>query len=239
MTQTNVQTDNATDVLEGTVWVTGVPRWLWTAVFLCTTGLALAGKIVLGLHFFGPAIYRLEQLPFAIWWGPLLIVSLLAGPPIVVLHGSRTWMRSYFPEVVALTWNGDGVELGDGRTISWREFKYIYMGFAKRREVLTIATDAFGPQTAIQIPKSLLLDPEQALDHLKRAKYHYMQRNCAQDVTSKMAEAQLAVKRRLIEAYGKTTSQLVAEGLPADQLGLQTYFACEEAKRAFGKPEAA
>ncbi len=141
-------------------------------------------------------------------------------------------------ELLPGTWNGDGLELSDGRTISWREFKYVYMGFAERREVLTIATDTFGPEGAILIPKSALLDPEQAVDQLKRAKRHYTCRDAALDVASKFVVAQLAAKRRLVEAYGKTTSELIAEGLPAGRgMALPTYFAVEEVEKVFGKPE--
>lgn len=168
--------------------------------------------------------HQIEQLPCSLFWVALVLAAFSLAPYAILQHGSRRWLRRFYPDVPALRWNAMRIALLDGRTIPWADVKLIWVNPLKANS-LEIHTDLWGKNGKVVIHRMLLLDPEGAHREIKSAFVEFKTRANQVRLTRNMRVIEAEARKNWSNAMAKTTSQLRAEGIPTtDAMALFRYF---------------
>jgi hypothetical protein len=210
--------------VEGTVWATGTPRWLRAALHIWATVVLLSAKKLSQIYADTALAHQIEQLPYSLFWIIVVLGAVSLGPYAILQHGSRRWLRSFFPDVRALQWDTTRIILSDGRVIPWADVKQIWMNRG-RANSLEIFTDLWGKDGKVMLHRMLLLDPEKAYDQLKSAFVKSKTIAFEPKFQRSMKSIEAEARQNWSDAMSKTTSQLRAEGIPTtDSMAVFGYF---------------
>jgi hypothetical protein len=214
----------AQSAVEGTVWATGIPRWIRNALYIWALIILLSAKIMSRLYADTALAHQIEQLPYSLFWIALVLAAFSLAPYAILQHGSRRWLRRFYPDVPALQWNATRITLSDGRTIPWSDVKLIWVNPFKAN-CLEIYTDLWGKNGKVVIHRMLLLDPEGAHRDMKSAFVEFKTKVNQVRLTRSMKAIEAEARENWSNAMAKTTSQLKAEGIPTtDPMALFGYF---------------
>lgn len=199
------------EISPGTIWICGAPKWIQYSKL---AWLAMTGGLLKGLNrngiLFDAVSPVLSDLPAFLF---LLIACLVVmlGPPVLLSRLERGPLRSIFPDLAALRWDNDGIEIPGHGFVPWETVDWISEPTGKRGDRLVIFSRNLGQTGRFQINARQMLPESNSVLQLRAA--HRTRRD--QAIRARIGD-QIDMQERdhrakLRESYGKTMSQIRAE----------------------------
>jgi hypothetical protein len=159
---------------QGEVLVSAIPQWIhllgYAAIFL----IAITLRICLRQDVFDKQLNALEGHSLLMALAFVAVISLIIGPILFLNWSTRTWLRRFYPDKMAVRWNLEGFKFEGLGSVLWSEMKSVnvdIIGKANHKKMtftLKPGTVLGGAQE-IEVPLMLIRDPTNTQACLKAA----------------------------------------------------------------------